>query len=91
MSEDIACNDERERRCPMLGHILRFSYCRAPGSSLPCRKIFDCWWETFDIKAYMEAWYGEEKISQVLSPPKDRILSLTELVEKARKGREGRE
>lgn len=73
------------RRCPMLGHPLEFSYCRAPGSDVPCRKIFDCWWETFDIEKFVVTWYGKEKIAEILAPPKDRILSLTELVEKAKK------
>jgi hypothetical protein len=85
MSEDANCNDERVRRCPMLGHRLEFAYCRNPEAPLPCRKIFDCWWETFDITSYMERWYGEEKIKEILRPPKTKVLSLAELIEKARK------
>ena len=38
-------------------------------------------WETFDVKAYMERWYGEEKIAEILRPPKSKVLSLVELVE----------
>ena len=33
----------------MLGHDLTFAYCRAPAKQLPCRKILDCWFETFDV------------------------------------------
>ena len=84
MCEEITCNDERVRRCPMLGHPIQFAYCRTPGVPVPCRKIFDCWWEVFDVTAYMEEWYGEAKIAEIISPSKGKILSLAELIKKAK-------
>jgi len=85
MDEKISDNDHRSRRCPMLGHPVEFSYCRAPGAPLPCRKIFDCWWETFDVKEFIRNHYGDEKIAAILSPPRDKVVSLTEIIERARK------
>ena len=89
MPQSIEEHDSRKRRCPMLGHELHFSYCRKPGSEIPCRKIFDCWWQAFDIKAFMEANYSRETLDQLLSPPKDRATSLLELIQQAQKRAEG--
>ena len=71
----------------MLGHSLAFSYCRTPGSEKPCRKIFDCWWEDFDVEDFIRASYGESSIVEITAPPKERMLSLVELIEAARKGK----
>ena len=86
MSDPPDSHDGRTRRCPMLGHRLAFSYCRAPGTDLPCRKIFDCWWESFDVVAFVREHYGEEAISRITEPPKEKMLSLLELIERARGG-----
>jgi len=72
----------------MLGHDVAFSYCRVPGSETPCRKIFNCWWETFEVEAFIRSCYGEEKIAEIIAPPKQKVLSLVELIEQARKGKE---
>lgn len=88
MDQGVERHDRRTRRCPMLGHGIEFSYCRAPGSDTPCRRIFDCWWEEFDVVAFVRLHYGEEKIRRILEPPKQKVLSLAELIEQARR-REG--
>lgn len=80
---DITENDHRSRRCPMLGHDLRFSYCRHPGRELPCGRIGDCWWKTFDIESFVRAHYSDEQVRQILATPKPKILSLVELIQKA--------
>jgi hypothetical protein len=77
-------HDERERRCRRLGHEVPFSYCRSCGAeSLPCRLIYDCWFETFDITAYMNEHYTEEERAAVLAPPGDKMVSIFELIKKA--------
>lgn len=83
--EGIAGEDHRTRRCPMLGHSLSFSYCRTQDSEQPCRKIFDCWWEEFDIVAFVETNFGKDAISRITAPPRGKVLSLLELIERARK------
>jgi hypothetical protein len=69
----------------MLGHDLPFSYCRQPGRDVPCGRIYDCWWEKLDIAAFMEANYAPEIIAAVLQPKPAKVLSLLEIIEKARK------
>jgi hypothetical protein len=76
-------HDNRTRRCPMLGHDVQFSYCRQPAAKNPCRKVLDCWWEAFDIRAYVEANYDRASIEQLLSPPKPKAMSLLELIRQA--------
>jgi hypothetical protein len=78
-------NDTLSRHCPMLGHEVPFSYCRQPGQEIPCRRMFDCWWETIDIRAFVADNYNEEIQNIMLQPPKPKILSLIEIQEQVRK------
>lgn len=84
MADEIGCHDHRQRRCPMLGHEVPFSYCRQPASDLPCRKVFDCWWQRFDVEGFIRAHYGDEDIEKILAPRQDKTVSLLELIQKAR-------
>jgi hypothetical protein len=77
-------NDERTRRCPLLGHQIPFSYCRKPGADIPCRKIFDCWWEAFDVKRFMEEHYSEETIAEILKPAVPKVSAILALVKQAK-------
>ena len=85
MSDGIEGYDHRRRRCPMLGHELSFAYCRAPGKDLPCRKILDCWFETFDVRAFVREHFTDEQIRQALAPPADKMNTLVDLIQRARK------
>jgi hypothetical protein len=76
-------NDTRRRRCPRLGHGVPFSYCRHPGEPVPCGGIYDCWWETFDIRAFMERHYEPDVLRQVTRPKGHRLTTLMDLVRQA--------
>ena len=89
--EPLTAHDPRRRRCPMLGHDVPFSYCRAPASDVPCRKIFDCWWETFDVEDFLRAHLGQEEIARILSPRQDKMASLVDLIQRASQAQPGRE
>jgi hypothetical protein len=78
-------HDALSRRCPMLGHDVPFSYCRQPGQEIPCRKIYDCWWETIYIQAFIAENYGEEIQNAITAPPKPKMLSLLDIIEQANK------
>jgi hypothetical protein len=78
-------HDTLTRHCPILGHDIPFSYCRRPGQEIPCRKIYDCWWETFDIKTFIANNYGEDIQEAITQPPKPKMLSLLEIIEQASK------
>jgi hypothetical protein len=78
-------HDTLSRHCPMLGHDVPFTYCRQPGQEIPCRKIFDCWWETIDIRAFIAENYSPEVRNALNQPPTPKALSLLESIEQARK------
>jgi len=75
-----------QRRCPRLGGDVTFSYCRTVGESdLPCWKVFDCWWEIFDVVAYLKCRLDPGDFERIANTrPKHKITSLLELVEAAK-------
>ncbi|MBW2457430.1 MAG: hypothetical protein JRI68_23185 [Deltaproteobacteria bacterium] len=73
---EITDQDRRQRHCPMLGHGVSFSYCRMPGDACPCRKIFDCWFEAFDVEGFLRAHYSEAQIEQITAPKVDRLATV---------------
>ena len=79
-------HDERVRRCPRLGHEVTFRYCRTQEGESICPRILDCWWETFDVRGFLERHLPPEQMRPLLEgerPPK--IASLVELIEQARR------
>ena len=72
----------------MLGHDIAFAYCRAPGRDLPCRKVFDCWFETFDVQGFIREHYTTEQIERILAPRQDKAATLVELIQRARQRRQ---
>jgi hypothetical protein len=82
-------DDRLERRCPMLGGPVPFGYCRTCGQEgLPCWKILDCWWQTFDIAAHLQATLTEAQYRRLLAArPKPKLTTLVELIAQARKRR----
>lgn len=77
--------DQQQRRCPRLGHLVEFEYCRISSDGAPCFKVLDCWWEQFDVVAYFKARLSEEAFSklQTASPP-NKVASLVDLIRQAR-------
>jgi len=77
--------DDKKLYCRLLGHEVPFAYCRQGAASQPCRKIFDCWYETFDIQQFMQEHFTEEQIKALTAPPKPKMASLMELIQQAQK------
>jgi hypothetical protein len=75
-------------RCPRLGHELTFGYCRQETRGKPCRLILDCWWERFDVRAFLQAHLPEEDMARVeragAAPPPSKVLSLVEMIQQAK-------
>ena len=86
----LASKDSYERRCPRLGGPVAFGYCRTGGDSeTACWKIFDCWWERFDVVAHLRAFMPEDKFRMIVNArPKPKMVSLVELIEQAKKRNE---
>jgi len=78
--------DSLERRCPRLGGPVPFSYCRTTGEGgMPCFKIMDCWWETFDVRTYLENNLSEAAFKSLTeAKPPDKIASILDLIERAK-------
>jgi len=76
-----------EKRCPRLGGPVPFRYCMNAGdNALPCFKIMDCWWEDFDIQAYLREKLSEDDLDKLLnSKSSPKVASLVELIEQAKK------
>lgn len=79
--------DHLERRCPRLGGPASFVYCRTSGDvDSVCWKVFDCWWEEFDVVGYMKNCLPEEHFNRLVhARPKPKMVSLMECIEQARK------
>jgi len=87
MDVKIEAHDQRETYCRMLGHSVPFRYCRRAADGLPCRKILDCWFRCFDVAAFVKEHYTAEQIERILAPPKPKMTSLLELIERAKAAR----
>jgi hypothetical protein len=80
--------EDLERRCPRLGSVISFRYCLISGEDdLPCWKIFDCWWESFDVDGYLkqnlpEALYHQLKAAA--ERPKNKLGSIIEMIHQAK-------
>ena len=86
--QDMANNGEQfERRCPRLGGQVSFQYCQACGDgNLPCFKVIDCWWEIFDVVAFLQKQLSEDDFNRLVQlKPKPKVSSLVEMIEQAKK------
>jgi hypothetical protein len=81
-----ADKDRLTRRCPRLGGPISFSYCRICGQDRqPCWKVFDCWWEIFDIVSYMKTRLDADQFDRLRkNRPEPKINSLLDLIEQAK-------
>ena len=79
-------DDSFQIRCPRLGQQIHFSYCRQENLGLPCFRTLDCWHLYFDVAAYLrQELSAAEWQDSFEKPPTPKIVSLAELIEKARK------
>ncbi|MBI9073795.1 MAG: hypothetical protein JEZ02_00190 [Desulfatibacillum sp.] len=75
------------RRCPRLGSSVHFPYClRCGENNGVCFKVFDCWWEVFDVVGYLKDTLPPEEFQRLEamreSGPKSKVASLLGVVEK---------
>ena len=75
-----------ERYCPRLGGAITFMYCMTCGDDRSaCWKVIDCWWEYFDIMAYLKENLSEDAMARLLSSkPKPKIESILDLITQAK-------
>ncbi len=82
--------DTAKIRCPRLGHQISFSYCRRENQGLPCFKTFDCWHSHFSVVKYLKNELTPEQWKTVfMNRPKQKVLSLLDLIEQAKASKKG--
>ncbi len=69
----------------MLGHEIRFKYCRTTDSDNLCKKIRNCWFDKIKIDEFLGQHYSEEQIAELNKPVEHKYVSLFSLIEKAKK------
>ena len=75
-----------ELRCPRLGGEVTFSYCEVEGRDLPCPRTIACWQEYFPVESYLREKLTPEQWDRCFNQePKEKIVSLVELIEAAKK------
>ncbi len=82
-------DDEFLIRCPRLGHQIYFSYCRIENNGRPCFKILDCWYQHFQVEAFLKNELSEKEWIKVFEKQtKPKMLSLLEMIEQAKKSKQ---
>jgi hypothetical protein len=81
--------EDQQRRCPRLGgSVISVSYCIISGNdSLPCFKIQDCWWEVFDVDAYLKEHLTAplyQRFIESAQKPQNKIASILEILNMAK-------
>jgi hypothetical protein len=78
-------HDYKTMRCPRVGGEVTFRFCRFENNMLPCRFIVGCWQGRIDIEAFLDKQFSEEELDKIFTPPKPKMESLVDLMEKAKK------
>ena len=67
---------------------MTFGYCRQESGGKPCRLILDCWWEQFNVRAFMQAHLSAEEMSAVervgFSAPTSKVQNLFDLIQQTK-------
>ncbi|MCU0822127.1 MAG: hypothetical protein MUC95_06605 [Spirochaetes bacterium] len=77
--------DTIQTYCRKLGHYVPFKYCRTVNDSLPCHKIKDCAFEKLPVEDFLQAHYSKDDMEKIFNPPADKISTLIDLIERAKK------
>jgi hypothetical protein len=74
--------DTKEGYCGMLGHFVRFSYCRAGTGPFPCVRIADCWYERIPIDDFLCRHYTQDELRSIFAPGPGKIESILAIVQR---------
>ena len=76
--------DEEQIRCPKIGDIVPFKFCRTSGSPF-CWMVIPCWAVRIDIGQFLADNYSPETIAQGIEQPQGgRLGGIMETAEKYR-------
>jgi len=74
--------DATEGYCRMLGHPVRFAYCRAGTGTLPCGRIADCWFERIPVEEFLRRHYTPQELGSIFAPRPGKLESILEIVQR---------
>ncbi len=78
--------EDLEIRCPRLGGQVTFAYCLQERGDLPCPRSITCWQAYFPVETCLREKLTTEKWDRCFNqPPKDKISTIFEIVEAAKK------
>lgn len=78
--------DDCQIRCPRLGHQISFPYCLSENDGLPCSRTIDCWDDYFEVEEFLRKRLSLDEWEKAFkTPPKPKMISLIELIERAKK------
>ncbi len=84
--QPTAVHEEKEIRCPRLGGPATFSYCRIENVGKPCSRAILCWAEHFDAEDFFRKALTDDEFRECFCrPPTPKIITIMELIEKAKK------
>ena len=79
-------NDNLDIRCPRLGREVTFAYCQREGGDLPCPRILACWQPYFPVETYLRKKLTQTEWNRCFNrQPQDKVTTLIELIEAAKK------
>lgn len=79
-------HDHKITRCPKLGDEIAFAYCLREAGDLPCARIIFCWQAAFDAAALLQENLTQEELKRFTETlPKDKVVSLIEILEKTKR------
>jgi len=77
-------------RCPRLGGEAPFTYCLREAGDLPCQRIVVCWQASFPVEEYLRRRLSQQEWEEFVNrKPKDKIISLLDLIEEAKRAGDG--
>jgi len=86
LSGMMVMSDPLEIRCPRLGGEVSLVYCLKEGGDIPCSRTIVCWQQYFDVEVQLRSKLSEEQWDRCFGKtPKEKIVSLVELIEAAKK------
>ncbi|MBN2254405.1 MAG: hypothetical protein JW736_01735 [Deltaproteobacteria bacterium] len=84
--------DHLEIRCPRLGGEVTFRYCREENKGMPCSRAIRCWQIYFPVEEYLKERLSPEEWDRCFGqPPKDKIATIFEIVERLKKEKQATE
>ena len=79
-------HDHKLTRCPKLGDEINFAYCLREGGDLPCSRIIQCWFRSFDVTSFLKNQLNDNEWSRFTGEQSgNKVASLIEIIEKTKR------